>query len=214
MLKGLIFDLDGTLIDSHKYIWPSFEKLLGIKLTDEDIQQALGLPLKDFLKVWGKKYGIKPLEFREFSKKSADNALALMRQDNNYNSGLHNLLQNAKRKEMKIAIATSSTRWRADQIIDILEIRSHLDYLVTTEDVTNNKPHPEIFLTAAQAIGVSPSECLVFEDAISGLTAAKRAGMKSIAMKTEYCSQEDLKDASRIITSFSDITLQQLYVLF
>lgn len=214
MLQAIIFDLDGTLIDSHKYIWPSFENLLGIKFSEEDIKYCLGLSLKDSIKLWEKKYGITGVNPAEFSRKSAEVELEMMKKDNHYNKDLFQLLNDSKDKGIKMAVATSSTRWRAESMIaDILNIRKYLETIITADDVENHKPNPDLFLKAAKLMQVSPAECVVFEDATSGIEAAKRAGIKSVAKKTEYHTYEELKDADIIIDNFSEINLNKLYDL-
>ena len=90
-----------------------------------------------------------------------------------------------------------------DFVLDNLNLRSYFPVIIGPEDVVESKPHPEVFLKAAAKLGVSPEECIVFEDAPKGIEAARRAGMKSVGI-TPFHTAEELKNDSLIFTIDSE----------
>lgn len=217
MLKAIIFDMDGVLINSTKYIWESFNILLkdsGIQFSNNEIKKYLGFSLRDKLRLWKQDYGIKEYNLEEFSREAGEIELELMKKELHPNKSLNKFLKEAKEKGIKLAVATSSLRWRAEKILEVLKIKEIFDAIVTAEDVENHKPNPDIFLEAAKQLNENPENCVVFEDAANGIEAARRGNMKVIAMKTEFHSEEELKEADIIIKDFSDINVERLRKLF
>ena len=217
MLKAIIFDMDGVLINSVNYNWKSFNiaiKDSGIQLSNEDIKRGIGISIKDKLRLWKKDYGIKDYDPEEFSRKVGEIELELMKKDLHLNKALNKLLREAKEKQIKLALATLSLRWRVDKILGLLKIKDVFDEIVTAEDVENHKPSPDIFLKAAEQMNENPQDCVVFEDALSGIEGAIRANMKVVAVKTGFFSEQELKDADMIINDFSEININKLKKMF
>ena len=88
------------------------------------------------------------------------------------------------------AVATSASRRDLERILDALGLRRHFDVAVTADDVRRGKPHPEVYLKAAEGLGVEPHACLVFEDAVVGVHAARAAGMRVIGVTTAHTADE------------------------
>jgi beta-phosphoglucomutase len=217
MLKAIIFDMDGVLVNSTKYIWESFNVLLkdeGVHFTDKDIKKYLGLSLRDQIQQWKKEYGIKEINLEEFSRKAAEIQLEGIKKEFSPNNALHIFLNKAKAQNIKLAVATSSRRWRAEKILEILHIKDYFEAIVTSEDIHNHKPHPDVFLEAAKRLREHPEECVVFEDAVDGIRAARKGNMKVVAIKTQYQSTEELHEADLIIKDFSEMNVTRLEQLF
>ncbi len=124
------------------------------------------------------------------------------------NQEINKLIDSAIRTGYKIAVATSSTRKRAEKILNLLEIKDKLNILVTAEEVEKHKPNPDIFLKTAEELNIEPKDCIVFEDAVNGIQAAKKAGMRSIAVLTEYTKKEDFENmADLVIKDFSEVDI-------
>jgi HAD superfamily hydrolase (TIGR01509 family) len=121
---------------------------------------------------------------------------------------IHELLGLVK-DNFKVGLATNSRHREVDIIFKKLGFESYFDIRLARDNVKNVKPHPEIYLKGAGIFGVEPSECVVFEDSIVGITAAKSAGMKCIAIINTY-SAEDLKDADMQIASYKDISVEKI----
>ncbi|MFH1585778.1 MAG: HAD family phosphatase [archaeon] len=206
-IKAVIFDMDGVLIDSIKYVLKSFNEVLkkdGVHITKDEMSKFNGRPLEDML-AWLKRDHNITYSPEEFEEKALALQLKLMREEFKDNKKLINLIETLKAKDLKLAVATSSLRGRAEKILGLLEVKDYFDVILTAEDVTNHKPNPEVFLKAAKKLGVNPEECVVIEDAANGIQAAKKGGMKAIALLTEFQTKKELKDADFIIDSLDEL---------
>ena len=123
--------------------------------------------------------------------------------------GLLDLLEALRETGVPCAVATSAPRANADFILDGLNIRKFFARVVDAGMVKNGKPDPEIYLQAAKAVNTAPSHCVVFEDAIGGVLAGRRAGAKVVGITTTQ-PPEKLSNAHRIIPDFRDITVENL----
>jgi beta-phosphoglucomutase-like phosphatase (HAD superfamily) len=117
-----------------------------------------------------------------------------------------------KENGISISLATSSNWEITDKILEHLGLTNYFESITTGEEVLNSKPAPDIFLLAAEKLGVDPMDCLVIEDSVSGIIAAKDAGMKVIAISSED-NEEDLENADLVVESFSAITLKAIDAL-
>lgn len=211
---AVIWDMDGVLVDSTKNIWASFNKLLephGIKFSQDDIKKYLGLSLRDQIASWKERWGIN-LELEKFSKQAGEMELKVM--DKNADKNLIKFLEELKSKNISMGIGTSSLRWRAEKILDLLGIKNYFSVLVTAEEIIKHKPNPDIFLKVAEKLNIKPENCVVIEDATSGIEAAKRGNMKAIGYLTNYHKKEELEKADLIIKDFSDISYNKIQKMF
>lgn len=216
MLKAVIFDMDGVLIDSTKYIWGSFNIILkkfGINFSNKDIKRYLGCSLRDQLRMWKEEYNF-DYSLDKFSREAWETQFKLIKKDLHFNKSLNIFLQELKINNIKLAVATSSMKFRAEKILQVLQIRDFFDVLVTAEDVKKHKPNPDIFLEAAKQLNEKPADCVVFEDAVNGVRAAIDGGMKVVAVKTKFHTNKELKSANIIIKDFSAINLEKIKELF
>lgn len=126
--------------------------------------------------------------------------------------GLDGFLRQAQQLDIPMAVATSAERANIDFVLGGLGIESLFAAVVGSEDVQQGKPHPESFLTAASRLGVAPEQCLVFEDSLSGIEAAWRAGMRAVAVSTSVGAQEfrGLANVDRVIPDFSTVSPEAL----
>ena len=212
MLKAIIFDMDGVLIDSIGPIWESFSRVLkdeGAHFSEDYIKRNLARSLRDNLQAWKTEFGIKDYNLMEFSKKAGEIQFDLMKKEK-VNSGLLALLQESKEHNIICAVATSSLRWRAEKILDLLGIKSFFQALVTADEIKHHKPAPDTFLEAAKKLNIKPEECVVIEDAGNGIDAAKNANMKTIALLTKYHSLDELKHADLVIKDFSELNVTKI----
>jgi HAD superfamily hydrolase (TIGR01509 family) len=216
MFKAIIFDMDGVLVDSVTPTWKSINILLepeGLHFSDEQIKKYLSGSLRDNMKTWQKEFHLKEYDIMEFSKKAGAITLDLLKNEKP-SKALIDLLKEAKKSNIGCAVATSSLRWRAEKILDLLKIKEFFEVIVTAEDVKKHKPDPEVFLEAARRLQVKPEECAVFEDAANGVEAAQKGNMKAIGLVTKYYSSEELKHANLVIKDFREIDIKKLEKLF
>ena len=186
--------MDGLLVDSEPY-WKIAEKIcfgkLGLTLTDEMLRQVMGFRLTEVVEHW---YNYQPWGEKNFEAVEADVLVTvkqLIIENANALPGVIQTLEFCKNNGYKIALASSSAMSLINVVVDKLNIRHYFDLLVSAEFEPYGKPHPSVFLTTAQKLNVLPTECLVFEDSVNGMIAAKAARMKCIVVP-ELEKQEEL----------------------
>jgi beta-phosphoglucomutase len=186
-IKGLIFDLDGVLVTTehnHFIAWKNTAEILGIPFNEEDNEQLKGISRVDSLKKileLGNK-SISEETFNELLTKKNEyylNSIADINQSNLL-PGVLNVLKTAQLHALKCAVGSSSKNARF--ILSKLQIDSYFSVIVDGNDVSFPKPHPEVFLKGAQQMELEPFECIVFEDAKSGVQAAKEGGFTAIGV--------------------------------
>ena len=187
MLKALIFDLDGVIVTTehnHFIAWKRTANSLGIDFEEEHNELLKGVSRVDSLKKI-LELGAKTISTEEFNELliSKNDFYVDSIQDLNQTDllpGVLSLLQEAKSKGIKLGIGSSSKN--ANFILKLLKIDHFFDVVIDGNGVNHPKPHPEVFLNGAKALSLAPAECIVFEDAASGITAAKAGGFITIAV--------------------------------
>jgi beta-phosphoglucomutase family hydrolase len=187
--KALIFDMDGTLVDNmeyHKQSWIELFKFhqLDLDYTTFDNQYHKGSLVEIMARLFPHIEDNKEL-FRIGSYKE-ELYRELYRPHVKAIDGLHPFLNLQKEKKIPMGIATMGDQHNIDFIFKALKLETYFHSTTGGHQVTNGKPHPEIFLTAAQKLEVAPEDCLVFEDTRSGITAARAAGMQVIGLTTMF----------------------------
>ncbi len=209
-MKAVIFDMDGVLVNSepiHFEIEHRIFKSLGFTVSDDEMKTFAGLSQVEFWKKLKKRYDIKKsidelLEY-DYGKRIEffENIVCI---DPVF--GIPELLENLKSKKIKLAIASSSFADLIDIVMTKLGLKEYFDVIVSGHEAENGKPDPDIFLYAADRLGVKPEECLVIEDSENGVKAAVNAGMKCAAFKNPDSGIQDLSLADTIIDTFVGLT--------
>lgn len=208
-LRGVIFDMDGVLVDSgqhHRAAWQALLAELNATASPELWRLTIGRPAHEAvslllgrdlahdeaMRLAGRKRDL----YRHFARRSA---VAV--------PGATAFVGSVARSGTACAVATSASRHDARHVLDALGLAALFGAVVTAEDVRQGKPHPEVYLRAADEIGVSPGDCLVFEDAVVGVQAARQAGMRVIGVTTAHSGDElSAAGAERAIASFEGLT--------
>ena len=187
MVKGLIFDLDGVIVSTelnHYLAWKKIADKFDIPFDEEANEKLKGLSRKDSL--------LKLLEISNLSFEETNfNELLTIKNEHYLNSleslsmknvlpGVLMLLNSAKEREVAMSVGSSSKN--ASFILDKLGLTDYFDIIVDGNGVKYPKPHPEVFLNAAKGMRLQAIDCVVFEDALSGVEAAKAGGFKVIAV--------------------------------
>ena len=213
MFKGLIFDMDGVLVDSM----PTHARAIGLLCErfgsatwDGDVSQFAGVGPEDVFGV------LLPEQVRQMGVAALnDEKERIFREifaaEAKLMPSLAEFLDDVKAHGIKCSIGSSGSRENVELTWGKCGLERWLETYVCCEDVTHCKPSPEIFLTAAERLGLRPEECIVFEDALSGVEAAKAAGMKVVTLTTTL-PRERLEEAGAdlIIDSFSEVDYHRL----
>jgi beta-phosphoglucomutase len=193
MIKALLFDMDGVVCHNmphHTEAWRLFFLDQGIIMkVPEFLSKTAGMPTRDVLAYYFK---------RRVPKREADFLAAqkellyrtFYRAERKPAKGLLAFLKESRRRGYKLGLGTGSVGANVGFILDGLKLRKYFDAVVTGADVSKGKPHPETFLKLAKKLEVSPANCLVFEDALLGEEAARRAGMQVVAITTSHKAAE------------------------
>lgn len=190
--KAVIFDLDGSLVDSM-WMWREIDiAYLG----------RFGIPLPERLQadIEGMSFSETAVYFKE--RFALPDSLEQIKSDWNrmawdkytyevpLKPGVKEFLQSCKEHHIKLGIATSNSRELVDNIAEVHGLHDVFDCIMTGCEVSKGKPAPDIYLAVAAKLGVQPSECLVFEDIIPGIMAGKNAGMQVCAVEDDYSVQD------------------------
>ena len=210
-IKACIFDLDGVIVDTvpaHYIAWKSIADELGIPFNEEDNEQLKGVSRVQSMK------NILAMGKRTMSDKEI---IALTERKNNVYvdiiskmtpddilPGVNDFLQLLEDNNIPKAIGSSSKN--TPTILKAVGLADRFDAIVDGNGVTHSKPDPEVFLKGAKALNMEPAECLVFEDAISGVAAAKAGGMKCIGVG----DAEILRDADLVVPDMTKVDLTTL----
>lgn len=183
--KAVIFDMDGLLIDSEPY-WKQAEKLvfgkLGLNLTDSMLQQVMGFRLNEVVKYWYDYQSWPNPDLAQTERDVLHTVKQLILDHADAMPGVQSVLKELSQTDLKLAIASSSSMSLIQAVVQKLEIEPYFDVLWSAEYESFGKPHPGIFLSTANKLGVAPSDCWVIEDSINGVIAAKAARMKCLAV--------------------------------
>ena len=197
MIKGFIFDLDGVIVDTavfHFRAWRKVSRKLGGDFTEAQNEQLKGINRVDSLKkiVEWTKAEVDDLQFQALQEQKNHWYLDLVSGlgPNDALPGAINFLRQTHSKGILIALGSASKN--APMVLKKLGITELFGAIIDGNNVINGKPHPEVFLKGANALGLKPSECLVFEDSIAGVKAAKQAGMSSVGIGEAETLQADL----------------------
>lgn len=204
--EAFIFDLDGVIVDTARFHFLSWKKLVsawGIDLTEEFNEKLKGVSRTECLHIILNAYQktLTQAEFEQALTQKNEDFLYYVKQMTKADilDGVLDFLNMAKTKGMKIALASSSKN--AKMILEQVELTHYFDAIIDGNQIKNTKPDPEIFVTAAKAINVIAESCVVFEDAIAGVEAGKSAGMYVIGIG----EKEVLTQADHVVKGFLEL---------
>jgi sugar-phosphatase len=205
MIKAVIFDMDGLLINSEPF-WQKAEievfKLAGIELTKTMCHETMGLRIDEAITYWHKKFGLKKYTINQVQELVMDKVVELILNQGKPLPGVLKCLDFFEDVNMPIAIASSSHYKVIKAVVQKLNISRYFDLIVSAEDTEYGKPHPGIFIETAKQLQVAPSTCLVFEDSPNGVIAALSARMKVVAVPdNELKNRKEFLAADAIIDS-------------
>ena len=214
MIKAVIFDLDGVIVDTahyHYVAWQKLAKELGITFTEKENEKLKGVSRMRSLEIILELGGISLSDEKKEELATKKNSwfvdyIEAIKPEEIF-KGVKQMLNSLRESGYKVALASSSKN--AETVLRLLEIKGFFDAVVDGTMIIKSKPDPEIFLLAASKVGVYPNECIVFEDAEAGVEAAIAAGMKCVGVG----SADQLSKANFIVKSTADFNISQLQML-
>lgn len=209
-MKAVIFDMDGVLVDSQPYHFKADIDTMaeyGVIKDQKFYESFAGTLTADRMRTLKEMFGLDvPVE--EMTIKRENMILDIMgKEDIKPVSGIPEFLRSIEEKGLTTAVASSSDYKLINLILDRLKIAKYFDSVTSGSDVKRGKPSPDVFLLAAERIGIEPAECLVVEDSENGVKAAKAAGMKALGYINPTSGKQDLSLADFITDDFKKISI-------
>ena len=206
-VQAILFDLDGLMVDSEPHSLASWQAVMarrGVTLEPSVLDSILGQRLIETARLFVERYNLSDAP-EQLSQEKESYQIAHLNGQVKPMPGLSVLLDDVERRGVRTTVASSGARAYVQAVLDEIHLQHQFETLITAEDVTHGKPAPDVFLLAARAVDVPPEQCLVLEDAPSGIQAAKSAGMRCIAIPHQYTRGLDLSGADWILSSFADV---------
>jgi len=191
-LKAVIFDMDGVLINSEplwrKAMIKGFTSL-GLNFTEDDCRKTMGKRFPEVVSYWLNYYKLTSVNAKDFENRVMNLLYDLIETEGKVIEGIPELFDFCLTKKIKTGLATSSSSQLMNQVLKKISLTDQINVTVSSEFMTYGKPHPEVFLACANQLGVAASKCIVIEDSLNGVIAAKAAEMKVIAVPDEEHKQ-------------------------
>lgn len=211
-MKEIIFDMDGVIVDSEYTYLESKTQILkdaGFEKPVSYQYQFMGTTYEYMWQTMKDELGL-PKDIQYYIEE-----MNRIREEMNTKNGIigiknaQELIHSLNDKGYRMAVASSSPKKEIIRNVGELEITSCFEHLVSGEEVENSKPHPDVFLRAAELLGTTPDNCVVIEDTTNGVKAAKAAGMYCIGFRNPDYPELDLSLADAIVTDLKDIVIPE-----
>jgi beta-phosphoglucomutase family hydrolase len=207
MIKAILFDLDGLMVDSEPHSIASWQAVLAkrnVQFDQAALDSVLGQRVIETAQTAIRLFQL-PERPDELAREKAEYQITHLNGNVAAMPGLLELLDWIDQSGSKKAVASSGLRRYIDAVLATIGVRERFDVIISADDVVNGKPAPDVFLAAARALKVAPENCLVLEDAPFGVQAAKAAGMTCFAVPNAHSHALDLSLADRILLSLHDV---------
>lgn len=202
MIKAVIFDVDGTLLDTERIYmkaWKEAAAEAGYVMPDSVLQKTRAVNTKDAARIFEEEIGngfsyqaVRPIRVRIAEE-------IIKRESPILKPGVLELLAFLEEKGIRLSVASSTNRQGTREHLAESRILDRFEVVVGGDMVTNGKPHPDIFLKAAEALGTAPEECIVVEDSPAGIRAAHAAGMKAVLVPDQATITQEIIDMADVV---------------
>lgn len=211
---AVIFDMDGVLVDTEPFHVANEKQMfrkMNLYISDEEHARYMGAATDV---MWEQIIRERNLKFdvAEITNQSIQQEIPYFQSLDKIDPmpGLVNLLEKLQESGIPMAVASSSDKAIIDIILEKSGLRKYFLYVVSSGEIGKSKPEPDVFLHAAKLLGISPENCIVFEDSKNGIKAAKAAGMYCIAYSGGNTGHQDQSQADRRITDYNEIDIETL----
>jgi len=209
MIKAVIFDMDGVMIDSEP-LWEKTERILlgrrEINYSPDYRDQIVGLNQNDSGRLLIDTFEL-PESVEEIIRERVDILTAIYEKELETVEGLVPLLNGLTDQQIPLAVASSSPMRVINFVLDMFSLNEYFSAVVSGECTEKGKPHPDIYLETARLLGVEPHECLAIEDSINGVLSAKAAGMLCIVVPDKRLTPDRFQNADHICQNLGQISL-------
>ncbi|MCT4601818.1 MAG: hexitol phosphatase HxpB [Marinifilum sp.] len=214
MIKAVIFDMDGLLINSEPF-WQESENLvfnaLGIVTNKELFEIFMGKRIDEVVDAMWEIQNWNHKSKAEVVDDIVNNVIKLVNEKGEALSGVYKILESLQKSSLKVGLASSSKMKIIEAVLNKLNIREYFEVVHSAEFEEYGKPHPQIFISTAQMLGVNPNECLVFEDSLNGVISALAANMKCYAIpESGALNLNKFIIANKILNSLDEFNLNDL----
>ncbi|MCG7586540.1 hexitol phosphatase HxpB [Photobacterium sp. OFAV2-7] len=212
MLQAAVFDMDGLLVDSEPF-WQRAQveifSSLGVQIEQKDTLQTMGLRIDQVVEFWYAKQPWQDLDCATVTEMIVVRVEELIKEHKPMLPGVLEALATCEQLGLKVALASSSPMRLIQSTLEALSLESKFSAVLSAEHLRYGKPHPEVYINAADKLGVAPQACVAFEDSVNGLLAAKAAQMKGIAVPEKaYADDARWAIADRKLSSLHEVNQQ------
>ncbi|GET23329.1 HAD superfamily hydrolase (TIGR01509 family)/beta-phosphoglucomutase family hydrolase [Prolixibacter denitrificans] len=215
---GIIFDMDGVIIDSnplHIKAWRSVFEKENVFISDDDFSNIVSGTTGDTAIRTLLKRELTQDEVNNFNE-AVDAEFRRMLTEMNVGpvKGLRNFLERMRSAGHRIVVATSAPTKNVDMVMNKLQLREYFEFIIDRTRVTHGKPHPEIYLKTLEQIAIPDYRCVVFEDSLAGVKSAVGAGLRVIGVTTSHSAEElNAIGASLTIKDFDEVSAEHISTL-
>jgi beta-phosphoglucomutase family hydrolase len=217
MLKAVIFDMDGVIIDSeplHNKAYNNMFKEVGIEVSRALYESFTGQSTINICKRLCEHFNLeqapetlvalKRKYYKQFFETNSDLTLI---------DGVLDLIKDYHKNGLTLVLGSSAAMTSINQIFERFDLNQYFKAKLSGADLKESKPHPEIFIKAAEASGFKPKECIVIEDSTNGIKAAKDAGIYCVGFDSFHSKNQDYSKANKVIKDFKEITYDKISVV-
>ncbi len=211
-MKGIIFDMDGTMVDNmmiHHRAWQRKLKELGLDWSIEEVHQKVhGVNVEILERIFGDKYS--PEERIQISQEKEIEYRRIYKPELKLIDGLPAVLDQIRDLKIPLAIGSAAPPDNVNFVLDHLDLRHYFDPILHSDSVTHGKPHPEIYEKICDQLSLTPRDCLVFEDTPTGAKAAANAGCEMIIVTTTHQEAEfsAIPGVRKFIRNYTDLNFE------
>lgn len=212
MIKGVVFDLDGVIVDSPKIyfkVMKGFLKKHCLHITDLEVMKLITFSLSEELEQINRNYSL-GISHEEFLRETLLESNRIARTELGLVPGAKELLGNLKKKGFLLALASNNTRSTVDDSLKRFGLKDFFYATVCADDVQKGKPDPQIYLKAVEKLGLLPGECVGIEDSVIGVKSVKSAGLKCIACPNAFTDHADFGGADFVAKSLFEVSAQKI----
>ncbi len=214
MIKTVIFDMDGVIVDTepvHHYAFNEHFRELAIEVSPEMYASFTGNSTKNVYQRLKESFGLDhDIDELINAKRQIFNEAFDKKEDLDLLQGVHDLIQDLYNNGMQLILASSSAKVTIERIFRRFGLHKYFTHIISGEDFPKSKPHPAIFLKAVELSGMPASECIVIEDSTNGILAAKAAGIFCVGYDSLHSKMQDYSKADRVIADFHELDYEKI----